>query len=304
MNTKVKLLNLTLANPIIPASGTFGFGYEFSQFYDLNILGSLALKGTTVEPRYGNPLPRIAESKSGLLNAVGLQNPGVAKVLSEEIPKLSEVYDGWVVANVAGSTMQDYLECAQRFDACAKVGILEINVSCPNIKQGGLAFGQDQEMLFALISKIKAVSTKPVFVKLSPNVSDIVALAKTCEKAQADGLVLINTLLGMRLDVKTGKPVLHNKLGGLSGPAIKPVALRMIYQVAQATNLPIIGCGGVENAYDVIEMMLAGASAVEVGSANLINPYACQEIITALPQVMQELKIDDLSAIIGGALDE
>ncbi|MDR1781489.1 MAG: dihydroorotate dehydrogenase [Bacilli bacterium] len=304
MNTKIKLLNLELDNPIIPASGTYGFGYEFVKFYDINILGSISLKGTTIESRYGNPLPRIAECKAGMINAVGLQNPGIDAVLNEEIPKLSEVYHKWVIANVAGSTIEDYLECAKKFDACDKIGILEINVSCPNVKHGGLAFGQDETMLYELITKLKAVTTKSLFIKLSPNVSDIVSIAKTCEKAGADGLVLINTLLGMRIDLKTRKPIIHNKMGGFSGPAIKPVALRMVFQVYQATNLPIIGCGGIENASDVIEMMLAGASAVQVGSANLVDPYACQKIINDLPILMQELGINNLSDIIGGACDE
>ncbi|MDR3215591.1 MAG: dihydroorotate dehydrogenase [Bacilli bacterium] len=303
MNTKINLSNLILNNPIIPASGTFGFGYEFSKFYDLNILGSISLKGTTPEPRYGNPLPRIADCSAGMINAVGLQNPGIDMVIGEEIPKLKEVYQHQVIANVAGSSIDDYLACALAFDKCDAVGILEINVSCPNVAHGGIAFGQSEELLSALIKKLKQVIKKPLYIKLSPNVSDIVKMALVCEQAGADGLVLINTLLGMRIDLKSQKPIIHNKMGGYSGPALKPIALRMIYQVYEACSLPIIGCGGIENAEDVIEMMLAGASAVQVGSANLIDPYACSKIIKNLPRVMKEYQINDLNEIIGGAHD-
>lgn len=304
MNTKINIPGLELDNPIIPASGTYGFGYEFADYYDLNILGSISLKGTTLEARYGNPLPRIAECEAGLINAIGLQNPGVDAVLNEELNKLEKVYNKKVIANVAGSTFDDYVECAKRFDKHPMIGILEINVSCPNVKEGGISFGVDEEMLYTLAKTIKESVSKPVYIKLSPNVTDVVSLAKACEKAGVDGLVMINTLLGMRIDLKTMKPVIANKMGGFSGPAIKPVALRMIYQVAQVVNLPIIGCGGIKDAYDVIEMMLAGASAVQIGSENLVDPYACQKIINQLPEVMKELGIDDLNNIIGGALNE
>ena len=304
MNTKIVIPGLELDNPIIPASGTFGFGYEFVNFYDINILGSISLKGTTLEARYGNPLPRIAECQEGMINAIGLQNPGIDKVLSEEIPKLAKVYNKKVIANVAGSTLEDYIECAKRFDTCDNIGILEINASCPNVKEGGITFGVDATSLYELTSAVKKEVKKPVYIKLSPNVTDIVALAKAAQEGGADGLVMINTLLGMRIDLQTKKPVISNKMGGFSGPAIKPVALRMIYQVAQQVDLPIIGCGGIRNAYDVVEMMLAGASAVQVGSENLVDPYACQKIIEDLPRVMEELGIEDLNDIIGGALDE
>lgn len=301
MKTNIEIPGLSLTNPIIPASGTFGFGHEFQQYYDIEILGSMSLKGTTLKGQFGNPLPRIAETKSGLLNSIGLQNPGVGQVCNEELVELKKVYSKKVIANVAGKTLEDYLECAKRFDQEEMIGILEINVSCPNVKEGGIAFGQDEVILKELIEQLKKVVTKPVYVKLSPNVSDIVKMAKICEEAGADGLVLINTLLGMRIDLKTRKPILANKVGGFSGPAIKPVALRMIYQVYQATNLPIIGCGGVENAYDVLEMMFAGASAVQVGSENLVDPWACQRIIEELPIVMKELNINNLVDIIGEA---
>lgn len=304
MNTKIEIPGLSLDNPIIPASGTYGFGYEFTTFYDINILGSISLKGTTLEPRYGNPLPRIAECPQGLLNAIGLQNPGVDKVISEELPKLKEVYHKKAIANVAGSTFEDYVECAKRLDKDDMIGILEINVSCPNVKEGGIAFGTDPDMLYNLAKTIKESVTKPVYIKLSPNVTDIVVLAKACEKAGVDGLVMVNTLLGMRIDLHSRKPILANKVGGFSGPAIKPIALRLVYQVAQAVALPIIGCGGISDAYDVIEMMLAGASAVQVGSENLVDPYACQKIIEDLPRVMKELNIEDLNDIIGGVINE
>lgn len=303
MITKIELPGLSLDNPIIPASGTFGYGYEFARFYDLNILGSFSIKGTTLEPRYGNPLPRIAEAKAGMLNAIGLQNPGVDAVISEEFTKLKEVYNKKVIANVAGSCIEDYVEVAKKLDQEDIVAIIELNVSCPNVKEGGIAFGSDELVLYELVKKVKASVTKPVYVKLSPNVSDIVMFAKACEEAGADGLVLINTLLGMRIDLNTRKPIISNKTGGFSGPAIKPIALRMIYQVASSTNLPIIGCGGIENAYDVLEMMFAGASAVQVGSENLIDPYACERIIKQLPEVMKEYGINDLNEIVGVALD-
>jgi len=303
MNTKIKITGLDLDNPIIPASGTYGFGMEFVPFYDLNILGSISLKGTTLEPRHGNPLPRIAETPMGMINAIGLQNPGVEKVISEELPKLKQHFNKKAVANVCGSTKEDYLAVAQAFDKEDMIGVLELNVSCPNVKEGGIAFGVDCPTLVDLVKSIKAVCTKPVYVKLSPNVTDIVGIAKAVEEAGADGLVMINTLLGMRIDLFTKQPVIANKMGGLSGPAIKPVALRMVYQVAQVVNIPIIGCGGVSNAYDVIEFMLAGASAVQVGSENLIDPFACKKIIEDLPRVMAELNITDLNDIIGGSFN-
>lgn len=304
MITKISLPGLELDNPIIPASGTFGFGYEFTQFYDINVLGSIALKGTTLESRYGNPLPRIAECTQGMINAIGLQNPGVEKVINEELEKLRKVFNKKAIANVAGSTFEDYVECAKALDKADMIGALEINVSCPNVKCGGITFGTDPEMLYQLAKAIKDSVEKPVYIKLSPNVTNVVDLAKACEKAGVDGLVMINTLIGMKIDLNTRKPVIYNKMGGFSGPAIKPVAIRMIYQVKQACNLPIIGCGGVKDAYDVLEMMLAGASAVQVGSENLIDPYACDKIIKQLPIVMQEYGIKDLNDIIGGALDE
>ncbi len=301
MNMEINIPGLNLSNPIIPASGTFGFGYEFTNFYDINILGSIALKGTTLEIRYGNSLPRIAEAKSGMLNAVGLQNPGVKEVVDAELLKLSKVYSKKVIANVAGSSFEDYIECAKHFDKVDMIGILEINVSCPNVKEGGIAFGTDSEMVYKLVKELKCVCKKPIYVKLSPNVTNIVEIAISCEKAGADGISMINTLLGMRIDVKNRKPILANKKGGFSGPAIFPVALRMIYEVYEKVSIPIIGMGGVMNAYDVIEMMMAGASCVQVGSANLINPNACEQIIYDLPIVMKELGIEKLSDIIGGA---
>lgn len=303
MITKIKLPGLLLDNPIIPASGTFGYGYEFAKFYDINILGTFSTKATTISQRYGNPLPRIAETSCGMLNAIGLQNPGVDAVISEEFEKLKKVYHKQVIANVAGSTIEDYIECAKKLDKEDIVAVIELNVSCPNVKEGGIAFGSDEQVLYELVKKVKENISKPLYVKLSPNVSDICVFAKACERAGADGLVLINTLLGMRIDLSTKKPIIANKTGGLSGPAIKPVALRMIYQVASCTNLPIIGCGGVANAYDVLEMMYAGASAVQVGSENLIDPYACQRIINQLPQVMKEYNINDINEIVGVALD-
>ena len=303
MITKIKLPGLLLDNPIIPASGTFGYGYEFAKFYDINILGTFSTKATTISQRYGNPLPRIAETSCGMLNAIGLQNPGVDAVISEEFEKLKKVYHKQVIANVAGSTIEDYIECAKKLDKEDIVAVIELNVSCPNVKEGGIAFGSDEQVLYELVKKVKENISKPLYVKLSPNVTDICVFAKACERAGADGLVLINTLLGMRIDLSTKKPIIANKTGGLSGPAIKPVALRMIYQVASCTNLPIIGCGGVANAYDVLEMMYAGASAVQVGSENLIDPYACQRIINQLPQVMKEYNINDINEIVGVALD-
>ena len=302
VNTKVNLLGIELDNPIIPASGTFGFGYEFAELYDINILGTFSFKGTTREARFGNPTPRIAETPSGMLNAVGLQNPGVDKVISEELPKLKKVFNKKVMANVSGFSVEEYVETCAKLDKEEQVGFLEVNVSCPNVHGGGMSFGTDPVAVSKVVREVKKVATKPVIIKLSPNVSDIVSIAKACEDAGADGVSLINTLLGMKIDLKTRKPLLKNTTGGLSGPAVFPVAVRMIYQVAKAVKIPIVGMGGVSSAEDVIEMMLAGATAVEVGAANLVNPFACKEIIEDLPKVMQKYGITSLQDIIGGAL--
>lgn len=301
MNKKlsVQIPGLDLKNPIIPASGTFGFGYEFERFYPIDELGSIMLKGTTLEPRFGNPLPRIAEGPSGMLNAIGLQNPGVEAVMSEELEKLRPLFHSKVIANIAGSCLEDYVEVAKRISTHDMVGALEMNISCPNVKAGGIQFGTDPDMAAKLTAAVKAVSKVPVYVKLSPNVTDICAMAKAVEAAGADGISMINTLIGMRFDLRTGKPIITNKTGGWSGPAIYPVALRMIYQVYQAVNIPIIGMGGVSSAEDVIEMMSAGASAVAVGSANLVDPYACKRIIDELPEVMERYGITELKEIIG-----
>ena len=282
----VELCGIKLDNPVIPASGTFGFGYEFAELYDINILG--------------NPTPRIAETPNGMINAVGLQNPGVEKVISEELPKLKKCFNKPVMANVSGFSVEDYVYTCEKIDKCEQVGWLEVNVSCPNVHGGGMSFGTSPEAAAEVVRAVKAVTTKPVIVKLSPNVTDIVSIAKACEQAGADGISLINTLLGMRIDLRTRKPVIANKMGGFSGPAIFPVAVRMVYQVANAVNIPVIGMGGVSSAEDVIEMMLAGATAVEVGAANLVDPYACRDIINALPCVMQKYGIENLSDIIGG----
>ena len=298
----VNLCGIELENPIIPASGTFGFGYEFAEIYDINILGTFSFKGTTKDARFGNPTPRIAECTAGMINAVGLQNPGVDKVISEELPKLKKVFHKPVMANVSGFSVEDYAYTCEKLDKEKQVGWLEVNVSCPNVHGGGMSFGTSPKVAAEVVSAVKAVTTKPVIIKLSPNVTDIAAIAKECEAAGADGISLINTLLGMRIDLKTKKPVIANKMGGFSGPAIFPVALRMVYQVANAVNVPVIGMGGVSCDEDVIEMMLAGATAVEVGAANLINPTACKEIIEALPEVMEKYRIESLSDIIGGAL--
>ena len=296
----VELCGLTLDNPIIPASGTFGYGYEFAELYDINILGTFSFKGTTKEPRFGNPTPRIAECSSGMINAVGLQNPGVEKVIAEELPKLSKCFNKKVMANISGFSVEDYAYTCQKLDSCEQVGWLEVNVSCPNVHGGGMSFGTDPSAAAEVTRAVKAVTTKPVIVKLSPNVTDIVAIAKACEEAGADGISLINTMLGMRIDLRTRKPVIANKMGGFSGKAIFPVAIRMVYQVAHAVNIPVIGMGGVSCAEDVIEMMLAGACAVEVGAQNLIDPYACKRIIEDLPHVMKKYGIENLSDIIGG----
>lgn len=301
VNTKVTLSGLELDNPVIPASGTFGFGYEFAELYDINILGSFSFKGTTKEPRFGNPTPRIAECPMGMINSVGLQNPGIDKVISEELPKLKKCFNKKVIANISGFSVDEYSYCAERIDKEEQVGIIEINVSCPNVHNGGMAFGTSAENVAKVTKAVKKVTTKPVYIKLSPNVTDIVSIAKACEENGADGISMINTLLGMRIDLKTQKPVIANKMGGFSGTAILPVALRMVYQVYEAVNIPIIGMGGVSTAEDVIEMMLAGATAVQVGAANLVEPFACKNIIENLPKVMEKYKIDDLKSIIGGA---
>ena len=298
---KVNLSGWELDNPIIPASGTFGFGYEFAELYDINILGSFSFKGTTKDPRFGNPTPRIAECNMGMINSVGLQNPGVEKVISEELPKMRKVYNKKVVANVSGFSIDEYVYTCEKIDKEPDVGIIEVNISCPNVHNGGMAFGTSCENAAAVTKAVKAVTTKPVYIKLSPNVTDIVSIAKACEEAGADGLSMINTLLGMRVDLRTKKPVVANKMGGFSGSAILPVALRMVYQVYEAVNIPIIGMGGVTTAEDVIEMMLCGATAVQVGAANLVDPYACRNIIEDLPRVMEKYKIDKLTDIIGGA---
>lgn len=298
-DTSVTLSGLKLDNPVIPASGTFGYGQEFREFYDLNILGSLALKGTTREPRFGNPTPRIAECREGLINAVGLQNPGIDHVIAEELPRLREFFRKPVVANISGFSVEEYAYCCERIDKEEQVGLIEVNVSCPNVRHGGMSFGTSPEEAAEVTRAVKAVTTKPVYIKLSPNVTDIVAIAKACEEAGADGLCLINTMLGMRIDVARRKPVIANTMGGFSGPAIFPVAVRMVWQAAQACKIPIIGCGGVETARDVIEMMMAGATAVEVGAANLRDPYACKKIVEALPAEMQRLGIERLSEITG-----
>ncbi|HIW25847.1 MAG TPA: dihydroorotate dehydrogenase [Firmicutes bacterium] len=301
VNTKVSLSGLELDNPVIPASGTFGFGYEFAELYDINILGSFSFKGTTREPRFGNPTPRIAECPNGMINSVGLQNPGIDKVISEELPKLKKCFNKKVIANISGFSVDEYAYCCERIDKEEQVGLIEVNVSCPNVHNGGMAFGTSAKAAAEVTKAVKAVTTKPVYIKLSPNVTDIVEIAKACEDAGADGISMINTLLGMRIDLRTKKPVIANKMGGFSGAAIFPVALRMVYQVYEAVKVPIIGMGGVSSADDVIEMMLAGATAVQVGAANLVEPYACKNIIEELPKTMEKYKIDDLTSIIGGA---
>lgn len=301
MNLSVKFLNKEFINPIIPASGTFGFGYEFAELYDINILGSIALKGTTLQPRYGNPLPRIAECPSGLINAIGLQNPGVDKVVNEEIKKLKEVYKHQVIANVGGHSVDEYVKTVEKFNDCDEVFAVELNISCPNVKGGGMAFGTDANTAANLVKEVKKVCRKPLIVKLSPNVTDIVLMAKAVESAGADAISLINTLVGMRINLKTGEPIISIKKGGYSGPGIYPVALRMIYEVYRNVNIPIIGMGGVTNAYEVLEMMYAGASLVMVGAANLVDPLACKKIIEDLPKAMKEYNIENLQDIIGGA---
>ena len=298
----VNLCGIELDNPIIPASGTFGYGYEFAELYDINVLGTFSFKGTTKDPRFGNPTPRIAECYAGMINAVGLQNPGVEKVISEELPKMRKCFHKKVMANVSGFAVEDYAYTCERLDKCEEVGWLEVNVSCPNVHGGGMSFGTAPEAAAEVTRAVKKVTTKPVIIKLSPNVTDIVSIAKACEEAGADGISLINTMLGMRIDLKTKKPVIANKMGGFSGPAIFPVAVRMVYQVSHAVKIPVVGMGGVSSAEDVIEMMLAGATAVEVGAANLIDPFACRDIIAKLPVVMDKYGINNLSDIIGAVL--
>lgn len=301
VDLSVDLSGVKLSNPIIPASGTFGYGYEFAQLYDINILGSIAFKGTTKEPRFGNPTPRIAECREGIINSVGLQNPGIEKVISEELPKLSLFYKKPVIANISGFSVDEYKYCCEKINAEKQVGIIEVNISCPNVHNGGMSFGMQPDAAYEVTKAVKSVTDKPVYMKLSPNVTDITEIASACEEGGADGISLINTLMGMRIDIKTRKPVIRNKIGGFSGSAVFPVALKMVYQVFETVDIPIIGIGGITSADDVIEMMLAGASAVEIGAENLVNPYCCKEIIEKLPQVMKKLNINKLSDIIGGA---
>ena len=301
VNTKVTLSGITLDNPLIPASGTFGFGYEFAELYDINMLGSFSFKGTTKEPRFGNPTPRIAECYSGMINSVGLQNPGIEKVISEELPKLKKCFNKPVVANISGFAIDEYVYCCEKIDKEEQVGIIEVNISCPNVHGGGMSFGTSAESAAEVTKAVKAVTTKPVYIKLSPNVTDIVSIAKACEEAGADGISMINTLMGMRIDLKSKKPVVYNKSGGYSGPAILPVALSMVYKVYEAVNIPIIGMGGISTAENVIEMMLAGATAVQIGAANLVDPFVCKKIIEDLPAVMNKYGINNLNDIIGGA---
>ncbi len=301
VDTKVKLCGIELSNPVIPASGTFGFGYEFADLYDINMLGSVSIKGTTLEPRYGNATPRIAETHSGMLNAVGLQNPGADAVAEREIPRLREVFTKPIMANVSGFSIEEYVKTVEKLDTVEGIGWFEVNISCPNVHGGGMSFGTSKEAAEAVTRAVRNVTRKPIIVKLSPNVTDICEIAKACEAGGADGISLINTLLGMKIDLKTKKPLLANKTGGLSGPAIKPVAVRMVYQAYSAVKIPIVGMGGISSAEDVIEFMLAGATAVEVGAENLVNPYASRDIILGLEAAMEKYKIRSLSEIIGGA---
>ena len=301
VNTKVNLCGLTLDNPVIPASGTFGYGYEFAELYDINCLGTFSFKGTTKDPRFGNPTPRIAECPDGMINAVGLQNPGVDRVISEELPKLKQCFHKPVMANISGFSVEDYVYTCEKLNKEEQVGWLEVNISCPNVHGGGMAFGTCPEAAAEVTKAVKAVTTKPVIVKLSPNVTSITDIAAAVEEAGADGISLINTMLGMRIDLKTKKPVIANKMGGFSGHAILPVALRMVYQVYETVKIPIVGIGGVSTAEEVVEMMLAGATAVEIGAANLVNPFVCRDIVEKLPEVMRKYRINDLSEIIGGA---
>lgn len=301
VNTKVMLCGTELDNPVIPASGTFGFGYEFAELYDINCLGTFSFKGTTKEPRFGNPTPRIAECDAGMINAVGLQNPGVEKVIEQELPKLKKCFSKPVMANVSGFSLEEYAYTCRKIDEQEQVGWIEVNISCPNVHGGGMSFGTSPQAAAEVTKAVKAVTKKPIIIKLSPNVTDIVAIAKACEDAGADGISLINTLLGMRIDLKTGKPVIANRMGGFSGSAIKPVGIRMVYQVSSAVKVPVVGMGGVSSAEDVIEYIMAGATAVEVGAANLVNPFACKEIIDELPAVMDKYGIKNLNDIKGCA---
>ena len=298
---KVELCGITMDNPVIPASGTFGYGYEFAELYDINQLGTFSFKGTTKEPRFGNPTPRIAETPNGMINAVGLQNPGVEKVISQELPKLAKCFHKPVMANVSGFSLEEYVYTCEKLDKEPQVGWLEVNISCPNVHGGGMSFGTDPKAAGEVTKAVRAVTTKPIIIKLTPNVTDIVTMAKACEDAGADGVSLINTLLGMRINLRTRKPLIANTTGGYSGPAVFPVAVRMVYQVSKAVKIPVVGMGGVSSAQDVIEMMLAGATAVEVGAANLVDPFACKKIIEDLPRVMAEYRIESLSEIIGAA---
>ena len=298
---RVNLCGIELDNPVIPASGTFGYGYEYAELYDINELGTFSFKGTTKDPRFGNPTPRIAECTAGMINAVGLQNPGVEQVIASELPKLAKCFHKPVMANVSGFSVEDYAYTCQKLNACEQVGWLEVNVSCPNVHGGGMSFGTDPKAAAEVTAAVKKVTTKPVIMKLSPNVTDIVSIAKACEDAGADGISLINTLLGMRINLRSRKPIIANKMGGFSGPAIFPVALRMVYQVANAVKVPVIGMGGVASAEDVLEMMMAGATAVEVGAANLVNPFVCRDIVRELPAAMEKYGIENLTDIIGGA---
>lgn len=299
VDLSVELCGIRLANPVVPASGTFGFGTEMADTYDLNVLGGISLKGTTREARFGNPTPRIAECRGGLINSVGLQNPGIDVLVGEKVPELRKVYNGVVIANISGFSIDEYVECCRKADSAPGVDIIEVNVSCPNVHNGGMAFGTDPASAAAVTAAVKAVCSKPVFIKLSPNVTDIVAIAKACEDAGADGITLINTVLGMRIDIRRRKPVVANRMGGFSGGAIFPLAVRMVHQVSKACSIPVMGCGGVTCAQDVIEMMMAGATAVQVGAENLRNPYACRDIANELPALMEELKINSLKDIIG-----
>lgn len=299
VDLSVNLAGVRLDNPVIPASGTFGFGEEFKDLYDLDILGAISFKGTTVAPRLGNPVPRIAECSSGLINSVGLQNPGLDAVIAEQLPRMRSFYHKPIIANISGFAVEEFVTLAERLSREPQVEIIEVNVSCPNVHGGGMSFGTDPKSAAEVTRSVKQVSARPVFVKLSPNVTDIVAVAKACEEAGADGICLINTLLGMRIDIARRKPVIANKMGGFSGPAVFPVALRMVYQVSKACSIPVMGCGGVASADDVIEMMMAGATAVQVGAANLVNPYACKQIVEDLPKRMESLGIEKLSDIIG-----
>ncbi|MDR1630940.1 MAG: dihydroorotate dehydrogenase [Oscillospiraceae bacterium] len=299
VNTKVTLSGLMMDNPIIPASGTFGFGREFAEYYDINILGSICTKGTTESARFGNPTPRVAECTAGMINSVGLQNPGIDEVISFELPQLAKIYSKPVIANISGFSVEEFVTCCQKIDSAPNVGIIEVNISCPNVRHGGMAFGTSAESAAEVTKAVKAVTTKPIYMKLSPNVTSIKEIAAACESAGADGISLINTLLGMRIDIGRRKPIIANKMGGFSGKAIFPIALRMVYEAAQTVNIPVIGMGGIETAEDVIEMMMAGATAVQVGAANLVNPYACKNIIEDLPEVMERLKIKNINDIIG-----